>query len=270
MRSGDKGTTADTRLRTCTISKIVQETPTIKTFFFKDDVEVIPGQFVMVWLPGVDEIPMSVSYIGSEKAITVANVGPTTSKLHELEVGSKLGIRGPFGNGFDISNATNILAVSGGCGSAPIAPVLDEAKSRGLSIKLALGARTSNELLFKSRALELGISVDISTDDGTEGHHGFVTERVIPLLDDENYDLVVACGPELMMKKLVELTHSRNIRTQVSLERYMKCGIGICDACSIDGLQVCRDGPVFDSETVSKLEEFGRSKRDPCGRSIEF
>lgn len=259
----------NTQLRICSIENITVETPTIKTFFFQDEMVVIGGQFVMVWVPGVDEIPMSVSYSGTRKGITVAKVGEATSKLHEFSVGAKLGIRGPYGNGFDITQATRILAVAGGCGSAPIGPLLDQAVSQNKEIKFVLGARTSAELLFKKRAIDLGIDLDISTDDGSEGHHGFVTERVEEILDTEDYDLVVTCGPEPMLKKLLELASKHKLQLQASLERYMKCGIGICDACSIDGFQVCRDGPVFSGETLAKLSEFGKYQRDACGRVID-
>jgi dihydroorotate dehydrogenase electron transfer subunit len=260
----------NTRLRTCAINEILDETPTIKTFFFKNEMAVFGGQFVMVWIPGVDEIPMSVSYTGELNGITVAKVGDATEKLHKFQVGSKLGIRGPYGNGFDISNAKRLLAVAGGCGSAPIGPVLNDAIDTGKKMLFVIGARTSNELLFKQRAMELGIEVDISTDDGSEGHHGFVTERVAELLSSEKFDLILTCGPEIMMKAVVELGQEKNVSVQASLERYMKCGIGICDSCSINGLQVCRDGPVFDGEILSKLREFGKSQRDACGRKIEI
>lgn len=260
----------NTQLRICTIEEILDETPTIKTFFFKDEMTISGGQFVMVWLPGVDEIPMSVSYTGELTGITVAKVGDATEKLHQLKVGSKLGIRGQYGNGFDINNAKRILAVAGGCGSAPIGPILNEAVKTGKKMLFVIGARTSNELLFKRRAIDLGIKVDISTDDGTDGHHGFVTERVAELLSSEKFDLILTCGPEIMLKKVVELGKKNNVSVQASLERYMKCGIGICDSCSINGLQVCRDGPVFDGEVLSKLGEFGKSQRDACGRKIEI
>jgi dihydroorotate dehydrogenase electron transfer subunit len=257
------------KLRIRKITEITDETPSIKTFFFDDTAPVHAGQFVMVWVPSVDEVPMSVSYTGEQKAITVASVGGTTKKMHELSVGAQIGIRGPFGNGFELGSANKVLAVSGGCGSAPIAPVLDEAVTAGKDIMLALGARTGDELLFKDRALDLGITVDISTDDGTAGYHGFVTKRVAQLITEQKFDLVVACGPELMLKTLIELTTQHNIACQVSLERYMKCGIGICDACAINGYQVCMDGPVFDGELVRQLPEFGNARRDACGRMID-
>jgi dihydroorotate dehydrogenase electron transfer subunit len=257
-------------LRVCTITEIIDETPTIKTFMFKDNIgpEPTAGQFVMVWVPGVDEVPMSVSYTGETKGITVASVGNTTEHMHQLKVGSKLGIRGPYGNGFDLSSASKILAIAGGCGSAPIGPALDQAAASGKGITLLLGARTRSELLFRDRAQALGIPVEVTTDDGSEGFHGFATQRMEQLVKDQHYDLIITCGPEVMMKKAVDIALNARIPVQASLERYMKCGIGICDACAVNGFQVCRDGPVFNGEQLAKLDEFGSRQRDACGRTI--
>ncbi len=255
------------KLRICKITNIIDETPTIKTFLFKDKMEVLGGQFVMVWVPGVDEIPMSVSYTGSEKGITVAKVGDATSKLHELAVGEQIGIRGPYGKGFKLKDSKNILAVSGGCGSAPLGPVLDAAAQEGKDITFLVGAKTKDELLFKNRAQKLGVEVIVATDDGTEGYHGFVTDRLKEILSDHKFDLIITCGPEVMLKKVVDIATLKGISVQASLERIMKCGVGICDSCSISGYQVCRDGPVFDGKVLKKFVEFGVTRRDGCGRT---
>ena len=252
-----------------TISEIIDETPNIKTFMFDKPLQANPGQFVMVWLPGVDEIPMSVSYTGARPGITVARVGPTTIKMHELSVGNMLGIRGPYGHGFDLDGANNILAVAGGCGSAPIGPVLNLVGDNRFDMTFLVGARTGAELLFKSRAERLDIKTEVCTDDGSEGYHGFVTERLAEIIAGNKFDRVITCGPEVMLKKVVELALRNNIQVQASLERYMKCGVGICDSCAINGYQVCRDGPVFSGEILANLSEFGTSRRDACGRAID-
>jgi dihydroorotate dehydrogenase electron transfer subunit len=127
---------------------------------------------------------------------------------------------------------------------------------------------TKEELLFAEEAHELGAKVDISTEDGSLGHQGVVTDRVELLLGEYFFDLVLVCGPEMMIKKTVEIAETHNVKIQASLERYMKCGIGICDSCAIDGYQVCRDGPVFHGHQLAKMIEFGRSKRDPSGKRI--
>ncbi|GFO96029.1 dihydroorotate dehydrogenase electron transfer subunit [groundwater metagenome] len=239
------------------ITKVVEETPTIRTFFFDTSFEPIPGQFVMVWIRGVDEIPMALSY---ENAITVQKVGTATSALFDLEECDSVGIRGPFGNGFDIKKG-RVLLVAGGVGAAPLSPLAEKAGASGAKITTFLGAKTKEELLFKKRFEALG-DVQIATDDGSEGKHGYVTQ----LLDNvKNYAQIYCCGPEPMMKKVLDkVTPSK---AQFSLHRYIKCGIGICGACCVDGLRVCKDGPVFSGD-VLKRTEFGVYRRNECGERV--
>src|SRR3989304_9978916 len=118
------------------ITRVVDETPTIRTFFFDTSFELIPGRFVMVWIRGVDEIPMALSY---ENAITVQKVGPATSALFELGECESFGIRGPFGKGFDIKKG-HLLLVAGGVGAAPLAPLAEQAGAKGIEITTLLGA----------------------------------------------------------------------------------------------------------------------------------
>ncbi len=239
------------------ITKIVEETPTIRTFFFDTSFELIPGQFVMVWIRGVDELPMALSY---ENAITVQKVGPATSALFELKVCDSVGIRGPFGNGFDIKKG-HILLVAGGVGAAPLAPLAEKASTSGIKVTTLLGAKTKDELLFRER-FEAAGDVKVATDDGSEGEHGFVTQL---LEEPDRYSQIYCCGPEIMMKKVLDkVTPSK---AQFSLHRYIKCGIGICGACCIDGLRVCRDGPVFSGEALKK-SEFGVYRRSECGERV--
>lgn len=241
-----------------TIKEIKTETPTIKTFFFDHEYSFEPGQFVMVWVPGVDEIPMALS---SANSITVQKVGDATGALFGLAPGASLGMRGPFGNGF--TEGEKMLAIAGGVGAAPLLPL---AKSDCV-MTLLLGARTENELLFVDQ-LDESTDVLIATDDGTLGQRGFVTD----LMADMNlaaYDRIAVCGPEPMMRavlaKLDNLGYAS--KTEFSLHRYMKCGVGICGSCCIDpdGLRVCRDGPVFSGEQLKKTE-FGHYLRDASGR----
>lgn len=241
------------------ITKVVQETPAIRTFFFDISFEPIPGQFVMVWIRGVDEIPMALSY---DNAITVQKVGSATSALFELEECDSVGIRGPFGNGFDIKKG-RMLLVSGGVGAAPLAPLAEKASAAGAKITTLLGAKTREELLFRKRFEAVG-DVIVATDDGSEGKHGYVTQL---LEDEKNFDQIYCCGPEPMMKKVLDKV--RPEKAQFSLHRYIKCGIGICGACCMDGLRVCKDGPVF-SGNVLKMTEFGIYRRNECGEKVKI
>jgi dihydroorotate dehydrogenase electron transfer subunit len=242
-----------------TIVQVKKETPSIRTFFFDQAFPFTPGQFVMVWVPGVDEIPMALS---SENGITVQNAGDATSALiRRFGEGTQIGIRGPFGNGF--SRGEKILGIAGGVGAAPLLPLA----RADCVMTLLLGARTETELLFIDQ-LDECTDVLIATDDGSLGQRGFVTQ----LMDELNlgaYDRIAVCGPEAMMRSVLAKVEEKGIaqRTEFSLHRYMKCGIGVCGSCCIDpaGLRVCRDGPVFTGDLLLK-SEFGHYSRDASGR----
>jgi dihydroorotate dehydrogenase electron transfer subunit len=241
-----------------TVERVKQETPSVRTFFFDRSFPFSPGQFVMVWVPGTDEIPMALS---SENSITVQKVGDATAALFGIEKGGKLGIRGPFGNGF--SKAEKVLAIAGGVGAAPLLPLA----RADCVMTLLLGARTETELLFVD-LLDECTDVVIATDDGSLGLKGFVTQ----LMDDLNlgaYDRFAVCGPEVMMRAVLAKVEEKGIshKAEFSLQRYMKCGVGVCGSCCIDpsGLRVCRDGPVFTGDKLLK-SEFGHYMRDASGR----
>lgn len=246
------------------VKEVVSETPTIKTLFFDLDMDISPGQFVMVWVPGVDEMPMSLSFQGEPKGITVRKVGPGTEALHGFRAGDTLGIRGPFGRGYEL-DVDRILAVMGGIGGASVLPAIESSLEAGIEVTCALGAMTSSELLFRER-LEERTELHLTTDDGSVGHRGFVTDIIEDLMDDA--DLVITCGPELMMKRVLCIADSKGVPVQASLERYMKCGMGLCGSCVIDGQRACVEGPVFDGPALKGLEEFGEYHRGPSGQKI--
>ncbi|MDN7025738.1 dihydroorotate dehydrogenase electron transfer subunit [Methanoculleus sp. FWC-SCC1] len=240
------------------ITRITEESPSIRTFTFDLAIPFTPGQFVMVWVPGVDEVPMALS---AENAITVQRVGEATAALFNLAVGDQIGIRGPFGNGFAVTGRT--LAVGGGVGVAPLYPL---AAAGSVEIFL-LGARTAADLLFADRLGE-ACTLVTATDDGSAGHHGFVT-HLLERVDPVDFDHICVCGPEGMMRAVLSILDREGCaeRGQFALHRYMKCGIGICGSCCIDpdGLRVCRDGPVFTGDRLL-ASELGRYTRDASGR----
>lgn len=241
------------------ITKVVEETPTVRTFFFDTSFESEPGQFVMVWIRGVDEIPMALSY---DNAITVQKVGTATSALFELGEGDSIGIRGPFGNGFHVKGS-DILLIAGGVGAAPLSPLAEKASLQGLKVTTLLGAKTKEELVFKER-FEAAGKVMVATDDGTAGKHGYVTQ----LIDGKkDHDQIYCCGPEIMMKKVLDKVKPE--KSQFSLHRYIKCGLGICGACCVDSLRICKDGPVFTGEVLMK-SEFGLYRRNECGEKVKI
>jgi len=244
------------------IERIKRETPTVKSIFFDWKEEFKPGQFVMIWIPGLDEIPMAIAREDLE-FITVKRRGEATEALHEMGVGEKIGVRGPLGNSYSLKDEP-ILMVTGGCGGASLIQAVYSAEKEGKRIFCCLGAETEEELLFKERLSEK-TDLRIATDDGSAGREGLVTEIASEVMDSEEIGSVVTCGPEIMMKKVVNMARGRDIPVQASLERYMKCGIGICDSCSINGKQVCKDGPIFDGAELKEMDEFGRFERTKEG-----
>jgi dihydroorotate dehydrogenase electron transfer subunit len=240
-----------------TITEIVKETPSIRTFVFDREVAARPGQFVMVWVPGVDEIPMALS---SPSSITVLKVGDATAALFAMHEGDLIGVRGPYGNGFTVSGRT--LAIGGGVGASPLLPLI----TAGQVETFLLGARTASELLFADRIRE-SATLMVATDDGTAGHHGFVT-RLMSRVDLADFDHICVCGPEVMMAAVLAVLDREGCaeRGQFSLHRYMKCGVGLCGSCCTDphGLRVCRDGPVFTGDILLG-SEFGHYARDASG-----
>ncbi|MGC9059800.1 MAG: dihydroorotate dehydrogenase electron transfer subunit [Thermoplasmata archaeon] len=230
------------------ILDVIDENPSVKTFLFNFNMAVKPGQFCMVWDGRGEEVPMSFSYIDKPHGITVKKVGKSTAFLHKLRRGEILRVRGPFGNGYSIL-PQNYLIVSGGTGIASVASAAETiAKIGGKCVFLA-GFRTADDVFFIERLRKGGITLKICTDDGSLGYKGFVTALAKKIIEKEKFDLCIACGPEPMLKELCKITAGK-IKTFVSLERHIKCGIGICDACSIYGLRVCMEGPVFDADVL--------------------
>ena len=222
-----------------------------------------PGQFVMVWVPGVDEVPMSLSYQGEMAGITVKNVGEATAALSSLQEGDRIGVRGPYGKGWTIPKG-RILCVGGGVGMAPLMSAL-EAIDDPSTVDVAIGARDAGEIIFDDRAMELSNDVRISTDDGSRGFKGTVVALAAGMMAERRYDMVLGCGPEIMLRYLLPACKEAGVRCQVSLERLMKCGAGLCGSCVVDGLRVCVEGPVFFDEQVEGMSEFGRCKRTASG-----
>jgi len=244
---------------------VVQENQRMKSIYLDSPISASPGQFVMVWIPGMDEKPFSLSYCdGSKIGITVAAVGPFSKRLHEVKAGEMLWIRGPFGNGFRLEGE-NVAVIGGGCGVAPLAFLAEELVKNGRKVFFINGAKTKDELLFVERVRKAGVEPIICTDDGSEGRKGFATDTFAELLAREKVDCAYTCGPEIMMKKVVDLCLQNKIGCQASLERFMKCGFGVCGQCAVDGLLVCKDGPVFPISKLSKLKEFGSVRRNACG-----
>jgi len=248
------------------IKSIVKENRKTTTFFFYKNIEAEPGQFVMVWIPGLDEKPFAVTFT-DPLGITVTKVGPFSSKLHQMYEGQKLGIRGPYGHGFKLKGK-KICIVSGGYGIIPLSFLVEKTLTKNYEVTVIVGAKTKDDLFFLERLKKSKLI--ITTDDGSAGMKGFATDALKEELKKETYDCVYTCGPEIMMRKVFEICEDHGIECQASLERYMKCGFGVCGQCCIDDLMVCKDGPVFNSEQLRRLTEFGVFGRDESGSKIYF
>jgi dihydroorotate dehydrogenase electron transfer subunit len=249
------------------IVKVVQETPSHSTYFINKPIDALPGQFAMLWLPGIDEKPFSFSYAGKETAFTIQCKGKFTEKICSLREGASVGVRGPFGKGFDFKGVKKAVVVAGGCGSAPLATLLEALKKNGAQTKIVLGAKTKTELLFEKRFAALG-EIYITTDDGTAGRKGFTTDVLKELLAAEKPDCVFSVGPEPMMTRVFAICEESGVRCQLSLERFMRCGFGLCGACACGAFLVCKDGPVFSSEQLRKMPDFGKSALLKSGRKV--
>jgi len=255
----------------CTVEKIIDETPTVRTLIFSDQVlsKVLPGQFAMVWIPGVNEIPMSVMITqeNGKAAFTVRKRGESSTGMYNLSVGDYIGVRGPYGNCFDIKDG-KILLVGGGTGLVPLLRLLTFCNPSH-DIILLMGSKTKEEVFFEDLANKIleknKHKVIVVTEDGSYGKKGFVTDVLEELIGENSFDAVYTCGPELMMYKTVNLARSNKIFVQASLERMMKCGVGICGSCCVNDDLVCRDGTVFDGDHLMRNEEFGHYHRAKSG-----
>jgi dihydroorotate dehydrogenase electron transfer subunit len=242
------------------IQEVRSEAPTIRTFRFDLDLDPAPGQYAMLWVRGIDEIPMSFS---GENSITVNAVGDASNALFRLGAGSSVGLRGPLGNGF-VLRGKKILLIGGGVGVAPLAFLGEQARNAGICVTSLMGFRSSEDVIFLSRFQSLG-EVILTTDDGSLGIHG----RVAAGLKDLNlseFNQIYLCGPELMMWDIVSRVRDYAGKIQACINRYFKCAIGVCGSCCLDpdGTRICVEGPVVMADQLLN-SEFGRYRRGPTG-----
>ena len=221
--------------------------------------EMLPGQFVEVRVDGSPSTflrrPISINFVDrthNELWLLVATVGEGTKVLARLQAGDLLNCVLPLGNGFTPARTDEkVLLIGGGVGVAPLLYMGAEMQQAGIEPTFLLGARTAQDLLMTDIFNRYG-RVYVTTEDGSEGEKGFVTNHSI--LDQEQFDRISTCGPTPMMKAVARLAKAKGIACEVSLENLMACGLGACLCCvekTTEGnVCVCKDGPVFD---ISKL-----------------
>lgn len=259
------------------IAAITDENSSVKTFWFDYDLRSEPGQFVMLWIPGLDQKPFSIAYDQSGRfGLSIFAVGPLSSKLFELRPGDRVGISGPYGNPFTIFPNTHYITVGGGYGAGPLGILVERLAEHNCTVDFCVGARNKNLLLFIDRVKDLPhVTVHTATDDGTTGHHGYVTNLLEQLLVNQSTNKpinVSACGPELMEKKVLDICNRFDVNCEISVERYMKCGFGVCGQCTVDdsGIRMCVEGPVVDRSTANGIKEFGSYHRDKAGAKHSY
>lgn len=262
-----------------TIKKITQETPNVKTFTFDHELGSRPGQFVMLWIPGVDQKPFSIGNdTGKQFQLTVFALGKSTHVLCDAKVGDRMGVSGPYGTWYTYTPKTHLITVGGGYGAAPLGYLTEQAVADGCSVDFIVGARTEHDVLFEKRAAKTGATVHVSTDDGSKGFHGYNTVVLEQVLTERQQEKnlknvkVFACGPEIMQLKIAQMCKTFGVECEVSLERYMKCGFGICGNCCVDdeGFTTCQNGPVVSGEKALSVAEFGKYHRDKTGIRHNF
>jgi NAD(P)H-flavin reductase len=258
-----------------TVAEVTRETPdtftlTLELHDGRGPKDFKPGQFNMLYVPGVGEVPISVASSPREGRLmhTVRSVGTVTSLLSKLRPGDKLGIRGPFGRPWPIEEAhgRQLVVVAGGLGLPPLRPVILEAMRKPESfreVKILYGARTPSDLIFqpefpswqKARGCEFLVTVDRGDAQWRE-RVGVVT-TLFPIAGIKpNLTVAFVCGPELMIKfvilDLVKMGVPKE-RILVSMERNMRCGAGTCGHCQLGPNFICKDGPVF---AYPRIESF--------------
>jgi dihydroorotate dehydrogenase electron transfer subunit len=244
---------------------------------------ILPGQFLMLRFPGCNDPllgrPLALYDVGCDGQgdaalvdIVYMAIGRMTRLLAVREPGSRLEIWGPLGNGFAPQPAEHLVMVAGGIGQTPFLSLAKEytgrqtygdparVAPRAKRVTLCFGARSQEHLACVDDFRNAGVDVRLSTDDGSQGHHGLVTELIRPLVQQSPWPCrIVCCGPEPMLRATARLAAQLDLPCQVSLESPMACGIGICFSCVVpireasggwDYRRTCVDGPVFDAAEV--------------------
>jgi dihydroorotate dehydrogenase electron transfer subunit len=255
------------------IKKIIEEAEGINTIYLEGNLNSKPGQFVMLSLFGTNQRPFSIFQDnGNEFALTIASVGEFSSRVSELKIGARIGYCGPFGKPFEIKGG-HIALIGGGYGSAPLTYLSNEAVKKGIKCELIIGAKSNDKLLYVKNNYPEQVTRHYCTDDGSFGFKGFTTDKLRELLQkDKTIDMIYTVGPEIMMKKVIDISDEFRVGCQLSLERYMKCGYGICGSCCVDplGIRMCVEGPCIDKELAKKVTEFGKYHRDGSGKKIHY
>ncbi len=229
-----------------------------------------PGQFNMLYVFGVGEVPISISGDPTKPktlAHTTRAVGPVTKAMRKLKRHDELGVRGPFGTSWPVEEAKgfDVVIVAGGIGMAPLRPALYQLLSHRREygkVCLLYGARSPTDLLYQREIEQLrgssDVQVDITVDRALRwwsGNVGVVTTLIPKAIFDPTGTIALVCGPEIMMRFTIAELQKRGVREEniyISMERNMKCGVGFCGHCQFGPFFICKDGPVFRYDRVKE------------------
>ncbi|OGW74722.1 MAG: hypothetical protein A2Z72_07900 [Omnitrophica bacterium RBG_13_46_9] len=254
---------------------VITETPTIKTLRLKPREEITfkTGQFIELTVPGVGEAPFTPSSrpsVTDIMEVTVMRVGKVTEKIHQLEKGDIIGLRGPFGKGYPLDEFKNkeVLVVGGGCGYAPLRSLMYsifDISGEFKSIFFRGGCKRPDEMLYRKeleswhdrKDLNIRLTVDVG-DKTWKGNVGLVTTILDDVKMDYSSGVAIVCGPPIMMKfatmKLIEMGFKED-SIYLSMEKNMSCGIGKCGHCRIGIYYACKDGPAFQYSKIKGTPE---------------
>lgn len=258
------------------IDNIIDENSEIKTFTlrFADEARQAsfryePGQFVMLSVLHCGEAPISFSSSPARKGafeLSVRKAGKLTSALHRLRPGDTVGIRGPYGRAFPLKalHGNNLLFVAGGIGLAPLRSLVTFCLDRQHDGRMTLlyGSRTPADISFRrdierwqSQGVDCRLTVD-QGDSGWQGHTGLVTTLLPSLAPLAEHTVALVCGPPIMIQSVMDAVSAMGLadtKIITTMERHMKCGVGVCGHCHMEGKMICTDGPVFSKHELAAL-----------------
>ncbi len=228
----------------------------------------------MLWVPRVGEIPLAVANLEDrEMMLIIAKKGKVTSYLHERIGELKyLHIRGPYGHGYSYSGIKKAMIVGGGYGVASLLYLARKMYEDGVDVVALLGFKKKEDIILLDYFQKYVSKIYVATDDGSYGFKGTVLDILKEKILRLNPEKVYVCGPELMEYNILKFLHSKSIPAEFSLERLIKCAIGICGSCVLQplGLLVCKDGPVFPIDILVKVRDFGKKRHTFSGKEVSI
>ena len=247
------------------VAAVIPEGSDAATIVFDLSIAAHPGQFLMISDLETDDKPFSISGCGNGTvSVTARRVGRFSDRLLRARPGDRFSVRGAYGSSF-FAHSGRVLLIGGGCAVPPLAYLAESLTAAGAGVTFVNGARDGSSLLCRERLSDLPLRqiVALEAESGTTA-----VDEAVHLLRTEAFERIYAAGPEAMMVAL--LPHCETIPSQFLIERYMKCGMGICGSCTLDplGLRVCVEGPVLDREVLVSALEFGVYRRDASGARV--